>query len=312
MKRTSLLPPFCLALLALSCASAPRQKPDIWPPVYGDETYLSSFDSAWSAEESMGNIRNLQNAIVDFRAGLPLSELSVDPYGLRARWTWTETTSNTQYIPTFGGFWFGANYVPYVGESYQTQTMTQQKSDGFVIPFDQVSSLLLEHYPSLDREYRWGLIAGLSGGAAVSLRTPTRDAAERLGRAILVLARARGSNVNLPNARFGASLGPLSPAQAQAAGIPQEGGAIVLWVFKESPAEWAGFSPQDIVTSVGGKAVRRPEEVFEAIDAAVASGATELAIGGIRRSYRVEGKRHTEIFVPLAYSLAIRREGGTK
>ena len=54
------------------------------------------------------------------------------------------------------------------------------------------------------------------------------------------------------------------------------------------------------------------EEVFEAIDAAVASGATELAIGGIRRSYRVEGKRHTEIFVPLAYSLAIRREGGTK
>jgi hypothetical protein len=308
----SLLPPFCLAVLALGCASAPPQKAGIWPQVYGDETYLASFDSAWSAEESVGNIRNLQNAMVEFRAGLPLSELSVDPYGLRARWTWTETTSNTQYIPTFGGFWFGTNYVPYVGDSYQTQTTTQQKSDGFVIPFDQVSSLLLEHYPALDREYRWGLIVGLSGGTAVSLRTPTRDAAERLGRAILVLARARGSNIGLPNPRFGASLGPLSQAQAQAAGISQTGGAIVLWVFKESPAEFAGFSPQDIITTVGEKAVQRPEDVFAAIDAAAASGAKELAIGGIRRSYRTEGKRRTEIFVPLGYSLAIRQAGGTK
>jgi len=312
VKRSSLFPLFCLALLALGCASAPPQKAGIWPQIYGDETYLSSFDSAWSADEAMGNIRNIQNAMVEFRAGLPLSELSVDPYGMRARWTWTETTSNTQYIPTFGGFWFGTNYVPYVGDSYQTQTTTQQKSDGFVIPFDQVSSLLLEHYPALDRDYKWGLIVGLSGGTAVSLRTPTRDAAERLGRAILVLGRARGSSISLPNPRFGASLGPLSLAQAQAAGISQSGGAIVLWVFKESPAEAAGFSPQDIITTVGGKALQKPEDLFAAIDAAAASGATELAISGVRRSYRVAGKQRTEIFVPLGYSLAIQQAGGTK
>lgn len=311
MKHSSLFLASCLALLALGCASAPAPKAGIWPPLYGDETYLSAFDSAWTADEAVGAIKNLQNAMVEFRAGLPFADLSVDPYGMRARWTWTETSSNTQYIPTFGGFWFGTNYVPYVGDSYQTTTTSTQKSDGLVIPFDQVSSLLLEHYPGLDREYKWGLVVGIQGGQAVSLRTPTREAAERLGRAILVLSKARGSAVSLPNLRFGASIGPLSEAQAAAAGIGQAGGVIVLWVFKESPAERAGFSPQDIITAVGGAPIRSGDELFSAIEAAAAVGAAELRIGGIRRSYRVEGKTHTEIFVPVEFKLAIQ-QGGTK
>ncbi|GAB6277145.1 MAG: hypothetical protein SAMD01599839_16850 [Rectinema sp.] len=272
-------------------ASAPPQgsappsiappKNDTWPKIYTDETYLTSFDSSWSEAEAIGAIKNLQNSFVEFNAGIPLSELDVDSYGLRAKWQWVE---NNSFI----------------------------KSASFIIPFDQVTSILLEYYPALNKDYKWGLIVNLSGSSAVSVRTPSRDTAERLGKAILVLAKARSAKLSIPNLRFGAALSALSDAQAQAAGILKTSGVIVLWVFRESPAEKAGFSPQDIITGVGGKPVHSTEELFAAIDAAADAGAKELKIDGIRRSYRIEDKKYVEIFVPLTYTLAIDQAGGTK
>jgi hypothetical protein len=276
----------CFALLlAAGCASAPPAAPsqapktDLWPKIYSDETYLASFDSAWSADEAIGAIRNLQNSIVDYNAGLPLSELSVDAYGMRARWSWTEAGSIV-------------------------------KSAGFIIPFDQVTSMLLEHYPSSDKSYKWGLIAYVGGGnPPVSVRTPTRDAAERLGKAIRVLAKARGAALSLPSMRFGAALSALTEEQAKAAGIQKSGGVIVSWVFRESPAEAAGFSAQDIITGVAGKPASSAAGLFDAIEAAAAGGARSVSISGIRRSYRVEGSKRIEIFVPVVFTLAIDQKG---
>ncbi|MGB9685566.1 MAG: PDZ domain-containing protein [Rectinema subterraneum] len=255
-------------------------KSDIWPKIYEDETYLTTFDSSWSEGEAVGAIKNLQNAMVEFNAGIPFSELDVDPYGLRAKWSWAE-----------GSF---------------------IKSANLIIPFDQVSYLLLEHYPALDKEYKWGLLVGIANANPASLRTPTRDASERLGKAILVLAKARGAKVSLPNVRFGASLSPLSAAQAQAAGILQSGGIIISWVFKESPAEKAGFSPQDIITKADGKPVQKSDDLFSAIDEAAAAGKSQIKIDGIRRSYRIDNKMYIEIFVPVTFTLAIEQAGGAK
>lgn len=286
MKHARLLFLFCSVCFAVSCASAPPPSPppaqaDLWPKIYSDETYLSAFASTWSEDESLGAIRNLQNSIVEFSADLPLTELNVDPYGFRARWSWTENTFVT-------------------------------KSAGCVIPFDQVSAMLLEYYPLLDKNYKWGLLVSLAGGNRVSLRTPSRDAAERLGKAILVLATARGSKVSLPNMRFGAALGPLSEAQARAAGILQPDGIIVSWIFKESPAEKAGLSPQDIITGAEGKPVGKTDDLFAAIDAAAASGARQFKITGLRRSYKKEGQTYIEIFVPLEFTLPIEQPEAPK
>jgi hypothetical protein len=284
-------------MLALGCASPPKPaqtpvtvpvpapaftpKSDIWPKIYDDETYLSAFASTWSVDEAIGAVKNLQNSMVEFNAGLAFSELSVDPYGLRARWTWTENGSIV-------------------------------KSSGVIVPFDQVASLLLEYYPKLDKEYRWGLIVSLTDKSSVSIRTPTREAAERLGKAILALAVSRGSKPSMPNPRFGAALAPLSEVQAQAAGILASGGIIVSWIFKESPAEKAGFSAQDIITGVGGIAVRKSDDLFAAIDAAAAAGAKGVKISGLRRTYRVEGSKYIEVFVPLTFNLAIDPTGASK
>ncbi|MCE5255507.1 MAG: PDZ domain-containing protein [Spirochaetaceae bacterium] len=295
MKRLSLLLPLCLAFIAASCASSPPAtiqpatapqppvtlKSEIWPKIYADESYLATFASTWSAEEAIGTIRNLQNSVVEFNAGLPISELSVDPYGMRANWSWTETNSVV-------------------------------KSASFIIPFDQVASMLLEHYPTLEKDFKWGLLISLTTGSSVSVRTPTRDAAERLGKAILVLASARGSKVSLPDSRFGAALGPLSEAQAQAAGILQSSGIIVSWIFKESPAEKAGLSPQDIITGIDGKPVQKADDLFSAINAAAAVGAKELKITGIRRSYKIEGSKYVEIFVPVFFTLEIAQTGASQ
>ena len=275
------------ALLLAGCAVPPPPTPeippqpttDIWPKIYTDETYLFTFASSWSEDEAMGSIRNLQNSMVEHNANFPLSELNVDPYGMRARWSWIEN----------GSF---------------------QKSAGFIVPFDLVSSILLEHYPTIDKNYKWGLNIYFTSGNPVLIRTPTRESAERLGKAILVLAKARGAKLGMPNTRFGAALATLTEAQAQAAGLLQSAGVIVSWVFKESPAEKAGFSPQDVITKAGDKPVTKGDDLFGAIDAAAAAGAREIAITGIRRSYRIEGTTYVEIFVPLTFTLLIEQTGG--
>jgi hypothetical protein len=278
------------AILLAGCAIAPPPpapsappppKSDIWPKLYADETYLATFASSWSEDEAMGTIRNLQNSMVEYNANLPLSELNVDPYGMRARWAWIEN----------GSF---------------------QKSAGFIVPFDLISSILLEHYPAIDKDYKWGLQIYFTSGNPVFIRNPSREVAERLGKAILVLAKARGAKLGMPNARFGAALANLTEAQAQAAGILQSAGIIVSWIFKESPAERAGFSPQDIITKAGEKPIQKGDDLFAAIDAAAAAGAKTITIAGIRRSYKIEGKTYVEIFVPLSFTLAIEQTGAPK
>jgi len=273
------------ALFVLGCATPPPPAPppvsDIWPKIYEDETYLTGFESTWTEDEAVGAIRNLQNSFVEHNANLPITELNVDAFGARARWSWVE---------------MGAI----------------QKSAGFIIPFDQVTSVLLESYPASDKAFKWGINVYISGGNPVVLRMPNRDAAERFGKAVIVLAKARKSPLSMPNMRFGAAVGSLTVDQARAAGVLQSAGVIISWIFRESPAEKAGFSAQDIITSVAGKTIQKGQELFDLIEVAAAAGATELKIDGLRRTYRREGDKYVEVFIPIRFSLPIAQPGGTK
>ncbi len=284
MKKASLLIGLS-ALFVLGCATPPPPAPppvsDIWPKIYEDETYLTGFESTWTEDEAVGAIRNLQNSFVEHNANLPITELNVDAFGARARWSWVE-----------------------VGAI--------QKSAGFIIPFDQVTSVLLESYPASDKAFKWGINVYISGGNPVVLRMPNRDAAERFGKAVIVLAKARKSPLSMPNMRFGAAVGSLTVDQARAAGGLQSAGVIISWIFRESPAEKAGFSAQDIITSVAGKTIQKGQELFDLIEVAAAAGATELKIDGLRRTYRREGDKYVEVFIPIRFSLPIAQPGGTK
>ncbi len=265
---------FCAVLLCAftaGTASAQDQVESIWPKIYDDESYLSSFESGWNEEEAVGAIRNLRYSLVEHKANLPFSEFEADAFGLRARWTWVE---NGTFV----------------------------RSAGFAIPFDKVRSLMLEHYPLLDKDYKWGLIVSITGGDSTSLRTPTRDAAERLGKAILVLAKARKAELSMPNLNLGAAVGPLSDAQAQAAGIRKSEGVIVHWIFRESPAEKAGILPHDILTNVNGSPLQGADQLFAALAAAGKGGLGSLTIKALRRSYRTENGKQVEFFAPVTFS----------
>ncbi len=284
MKKASLLIGLS-ALFVLGCATPPPPAPppvsDIWPKIYEDETYLTGFESTWTEDEAVGAIRNLQNSFVEHNANLPITELNVDAFGARARWSWVE-----------------------VGAI--------QKSAGFIIPFDQVTSVLFESYPARAKAFKSGHNVYISGGNPAVLRMPNRDAAERFGKAVIVLAKARKSPLSMPNMRFGAAVGSLTVDQSRAAGVLQSAGVIISWIFRESPAEKAGFSAQDIITSVAGKTIQKGQELFDLIEVAAAAGATELKIDGLRRTYRREGDKYVEVFIPIRFSLPIAQPGGAK
>lgn len=275
-----------VALSLAGCATAPepgipsaQQGSEVsWPKIYADETYLFDFSSSLSEAEAVGTIKNLQDSMVEYNANLPFSFLDVDAFGFRARWSWAE----------------GA----------------MVKSAGFIIPYDQVSSILLQHYPATDKNFKWGVNVYMKGPSTVSLRTPTRDAAQRLGRAIHALAKARGAALSAANPRFGAALSTLSDAQAKAAGLAPPGGLIISWIFLESPAQRAGFSPQDIILSVAGAKVTKTEQLIAILEFLVAEGTKEAKIEGLRRSYRVEGDKYIEIFVPVTFTLSLDHPAG--
>ena len=151
----------CATAPGLNLPSSPEGSEVGWPKIYADETYLFDFSSSLSEAEAVGTIKNLQDSMVEHNANLPFSFLDVDAFGFRTRWSWAEGS--------------------------------MIKSAGFIIPYDQVSSILLQHYPATDKNFKWGVNVYMKGPSTVSLRTPTRDAAQRLGRAIHALAKARGA-----------------------------------------------------------------------------------------------------------------------
>jgi hypothetical protein len=134
VKRSSLCQTAYLFFLVLGCAIArPLSQPsiatqpavpDIWPKTYDDETYLFKFDSFWTQEKAIGSIKSLQDSMLENRADFPISELSADAFGMRARWSWMGNSSLA-------------------------------KSAGSIVPFDQVASILLEHHPTLLLDYKW-------------------------------------------------------------------------------------------------------------------------------------------------------------
>jgi serine protease Do len=77
---------------------------------------------------------------------------------------------------------------------------------------------------------------------------------------------------------LGVTLQPLTPELARSFGAERTDGALVSEVLDDTPAEAAGLRRGDIVLSVGGKAVRGPRELSEAIAALAPGTEAELEV----------------------------------
>ncbi len=122
-----------------------------------------------------------------------------------------------------------------------------------IFPFDRLVELQLNHYPDLNREYKWGVVGILKGSNdPAALRTPTRELAAILYNAISSLSFASGHPVPIP--RIGASFRDISSDDLKSKAMKEIGlvdtkGMVVSYVEEGSPAKAGGMVPGEVIVA---------------------------------------------------------------
>lgn len=274
---------FFLGSVFYGCATVPTQptRPDIWPNEQGTKRIYYIPQKMASAAEAVGTIKNLQNEFVEWGAGINFSSIDVDPYGLRAKWEWTETSQQTEYVPSYGGMFIGWNYIPIYSGSYQTKTFTQQERDMFALPFNEIEDIELLHMPYLDRSFKWGLIIRLKDNKIVNLRVSNERNLLQLSNAIASLAMERG--IKLKKYYFGCVVTELSPAQSKDLEIPHGTGLLVIDLHKNSPAENSGIRFLDVLLEFDNTQLKKGTDLGSSIVKAYNSGKKVVPLKILRR-----------------------------
>ncbi len=259
MKKIAVL--LFIAVFASGCATFSKQQAaSIWPAPTYYEWYWYRSEMLSSAEEAMGTLKNLQQSFVEYTSGQHFKTFDLDKYGLRTKWEWTETTQSTEYVPTYGGSFFGSTYVPYYGGTNQTRTNTSQHAGGFVIPFAEVSALYIYDLSSYEkRAYKWDLAVCLDNKDPISLRAPDEKTAKQLGNAIATLSREQGRIIEFP--KFGFRGASLTPEQSAELALQPGTGILVHAVAAGSPVEKAGLRFLDVILEEDGQPVKDVNEL---------------------------------------------------
>lgn len=107
-----------------------------------------------------------------------------------------------------------------------------------------------------------------------------------------VSALQRGESVERP--RLGIAIAPswVARRMRRAVGLTERDGVLVREVEEGSPADTAGVAEGDLIVEVGGKPIREPDDVYEALAAADDAGRLTLTIvrGADERSIEVDFK----------------------
>jgi len=269
-----------LLLAGSGCATSTTTTPSIWPAASPYTWLYHAPQITSSPEDAIGTIKNLQQSFVEWDAGRHFSSLEVDPYGLRAKWEWTEVTQETTYVPNQGGFFVGWDYVPTYGGSYQTQSYSTQKNNMFIIPFNGIQGLRLYHMPTLPRNYKYGLAVGLEQ-EVVTLRVETEKQLRQLADAIATLAAAQ--EAELAPLLIGVKAAPLTPEQRDNLALVSDTGIVVSRVAQGSPADAAGIRFLDVLMEADGQSLTSLEGLVAMVKAAKTAEIRTLPIKLLRR-----------------------------
>ncbi len=234
------------ACLAADLDSGNRIDEGVWYK----PTYLPSVDAAIGMLRNLGGRKNFTgwNGYFD---GL---DVNVDAYGLRVRGVRVATGS--QYVANNGGYWVGNKYVPVIGGGFQ-QTRTEAEETA-VVDFPKVKSVLVWHYPNLDKEYKWGVdIDHTDRDGIVAYRMPTLAIAREFADAVATLAVAAGArlatydgNVFKRSAEYNAKL------RKKKLKWTADSGIVVIEVVPGSPAAAAKMQKDDILIEANGVVLR--------------------------------------------------------
>lgn len=191
-------------------------------------------------EEAYAAIRNMRGQFVGWKS-TPPQKIELDRYGLTISGTLDYTTTVKEWVGgTFNGSWKDVQKPVHVEELN-------------IIPFDRLVELQLNHYPDLEKDYKWGVCAIVKGSNdPPAFRTPTREMAEILYNAIASFTAASGHPLQLP--RVGAAFRDVTSADVeskdlQAMGLTEQKGMVVNYVMEESPAKAGGLQAGEIIVA---------------------------------------------------------------
>lgn len=217
----------CLAGFPVPCHAVVQQY--LHQPVF-----YSSVDEAFAA------IRNMQNQFVGWK-GTPAQKIDLDRYGLRVFGAMDYVVTNKEWV---------GNVITGGIKDVQKQVHEEELT---IFPFDRLMDLQLNHYPDLNKEYKWGVVGILKGSNdPPAFRTPTKELAEILYNSIASLWAASGRPVSM--SRLGAyfrdvSSDDLKSKEMQELGLADLKGMVVTYVMEGSPAKAGGLTAGNVIVA---------------------------------------------------------------
>ena len=217
--------------------------------VWYKPTYQPSVDAA------IGTLRNLggRKAFCAWNGYTDGLDVNVDAYGLRVRGVMVATGS--QYVANNGGYWVGGKYVPYIGGGFQpTKTEAEETA---VVDFPKVKSVLVWHYPNLDRDNKWGVdVYHTDRDGIVAYRMPTLAIAREFADAVATLAVAAGARLVTFDGNVFKRSAEINAKLRKKLKWTADSGIVVVEVIPGSPAAAAKMQQDDILLEANGVVVR--------------------------------------------------------
>jgi len=125
-----------------------------------------------------------------------------------------------------------------------------------VINLVEVSGVYIYYLPNLDRDYKWCVMVKPSQGSPEFLRTLNLETAQKLTNVIYTLALAAGAELYSPSGIVYFTDDKEIDKVKKDTGWNEGYGAFVKIVESNSPADIAGFKPNDIIVEVNGEKVK--------------------------------------------------------
>lgn len=261
---------FVVSVIFLSgCANTLRTVS--WPSRQsGTEWYKPQY--VYSQEEAVSILKSLAGGGKIYGRGISFAD--ADQFTFRANIRWQEVHSQTDYVPSYSGFFVGWNYIPVYGGSYQTTTNTLNKEENVSLDFRSISDILIE-----DR------VLYVSSSKNLAIDCGTKAAAQKYADAFYSMLRANGQKLP-PSA--GWYFGDLSEEQIADIGFK---GALVLGVHNGGPAQKAGLEIGDIIYEAAGKSVENAKALARIISE---TRNPELKVINWKKDADYPGKIHWE------------------
>ncbi|MCX8093456.1 MAG: PDZ domain-containing protein [Candidatus Goldbacteria bacterium] len=221
-------------LFFLSCATV-KKSPWQWGG-YSYRIYVPQ--KIYDFEEALANLQNLQSDI--WINGRQPVEITVDKYSFKARLKWTETQSWTDYVPSYGGFFIGWNYIPTFSGTYQTTYSTTQKEETIILPFKDVYDMV--------SGFNY-LYLNLTTGKVLSFYLANTSLVQKMADSIYSILI--NHNIKLPPI-IGFTFAETSDEEKLEYINKKSKVVYVANVFLDSPAKLSGLSINDIILEING------------------------------------------------------------